>query len=112
MRFLRLNVPWGGRPRRDAGRGVVCGGPVSRPTSACSRRRSTFAQGKMEIQKIEPSVTPVPNYLSRLASQVRAKSQSRFRVATEISSAWAASSSLNPPKKRSSITFAERSSSS
>jgi hypothetical protein len=51
------------------------------------------------------------SYPNWLASHVRAKSQSRFSVATEILRASAASISLRPPKKRSSITWAARSSS-
>jgi hypothetical protein len=43
-----------------------------------------------------------------LDSQLRAKSQSRRKVATEMPSASAASVSVRPPKNRSSMTFTAR----
>ncbi len=46
---------------------------------------------------IDPS-SGLTGYISWLVNHVRAKSQSRLRVATEMSSAAAASFSLNPPK--------------
>ena len=53
-------------------------------------------------------LVPVARSTKLAASQLRAKSQSRCNVVAEISSASAASVSVKPPKKRSSITLAAR----
>src|SRR5262249_60746171 len=53
-----------------------------------------------------------PHLCSSRCSQLRANSQSRLTVATEIPTSWATAASVSPPKKRSSTTRLERGSSS